>query len=108
VCSVAITNQQREFLGNRVYLRVQVENKGNATARNVEVYANELRRPADNNWDVIKAFPVMNLRGADLGTLYWPQIVPGTRAHCDVAHVHDAARRKEVGEESTRLSIDPA
>jgi hypothetical protein len=54
---VAITNQEREFLGNRVYLRVQVENKGNATARNVEVYANELRRrrPADNNWDVIKA-----------------------------------------------------
>jgi hypothetical protein len=94
---VAITNQEREFLGNRVYLRVQAENKGNATVRNVEVYANELRRrrPADNNWDVIKAFPVMNLRWTDLGTLYWPQIVPGMRAHCDVAQVHDPARRKE-------------
>jgi hypothetical protein len=88
--SVAITNQASgEFLGDRAYLRVQIENKGNATARNVEVYANELRRrrPADNTWEVIKESPVMNLRWADLGAMYWPQIVPDMRAHCDVAHV---------------------
>jgi hypothetical protein len=108
--SVAVTNQAGVFLGDRVYLRVQIENKGSATAANVEVYANELRRrrPADDTWEVIKEFPVMNLKWADLGALYWPQIVPGMRAHCDVAHVHDPARRNEVGEESTRLSIDPS
>jgi hypothetical protein len=37
--AVAITNQAGVFLGDRVYLRVWVENTVNAAARNVEVYA---------------------------------------------------------------------
>jgi len=84
-----------------VYLRLWIENKGNATARNVEVYAKGLRRRrADNTWERVAAFPPMNLKWANLlgGQIYFPIISPEMGKHCDVAHVADAANRAALGE----------
>jgi hypothetical protein len=44
------------------YLRVLIENNGNETARNVEVYAKELNRKLeDGRWKRVSEFPPMNL-----------------------------------------------
>jgi hypothetical protein len=90
-----------------VYLRLRIENKGNATARNAEVYIDELRRKrADGSWEVVKAFPPMNLRWANKeGAIYFPSISPGMGKHCDLAHVTDPARRYMLGEDNPKLGI---
>lgn len=94
------------FVADSVYLRVWVENVGNATARNVEVYAKELRRRrADTNWERVSAFPPMNLRWANLGTIYFPSIAPEMGKHCDVGHVVDPARRHLLKEDAPRLDL---
>ena len=94
-------------LGDLIYLRVWIENTGNAEARNVEVYASELRRlRAVGSWERVEAFPIMNLRWANAGgTMYWPIIVPGMGKHCDVAHITDPARRAALREDSPKLSL---
>jgi hypothetical protein len=75
------------------YLRLWIENRGNATARNVEFYAQELRRQrADGTWERVAAFPPMNLKWANLsGRIYFPSISPEMGKHCDVAHVKKKA-----------------
>ena len=94
--------------GDRIYLRVWVMNVGNAAAKNVEIYAKELRSlRADGKWEVVKEFPPMNLKWADLGTMYWPLIAPQMGKHCDIAHIHDPERRAETFEESKRLGLAP-
>src|SRR5713101_672555 len=61
--AAALTTRSGEFIADAVWLRLWVENIGNATAKNVEVYAQELlRRRADNSWESVGAFPPMNLR----------------------------------------------
>ena len=95
-----------EFLGNRVYLRVWVENDGNATARNVEVYASQLRvLRAESKWEIVKSFPTMNLKWADIGQMFWPIIAPDMGKHCDVVHITDPAKRVVLGEDSPRLRL---
>jgi hypothetical protein len=83
-----------------VYLRVWIENVGNTTARNVEVYARELRRQrADHQWERVQAFPPMNVVWANAGTIYFPSIPPRMGKHCDICHVVDPQRRGIVPDE---------
>jgi len=105
---VPTTNLAGVPTGDRIYLRVRVTNSGNAAAKSAEVYARELRkfRP-DGQWETVKDFPPMNLKWADIGSMYWPSISPDMGKHCDVVHVHDPARRRDVGEESMRLALPP-
>lgn len=106
--SVPVTDNVGTFLGDRVYLRVWVENTGNAAAKNVEVYASELRYlRADHKWERIKSFPSMNLKWADIGFLFWPLIAPKVGKHCDVVHITDPAKRLRLGEDAPRLLLDP-
>lgn len=104
--SVPFTSQDGVFLADSVYLRLWVENFGNATARNVEVYAKELRRKrVDGEWERVTAFPPMNLNWANLGNIYFPGIAPGMGKHCDIAHISDPARRRYLGEDVPKLGL---
>src|SRR5450755_1028384 len=72
--SVPFTNKDSgEFIADCIYMRLRIENTGNATAKNCEVYAQELRRQrADGAWERVSAFPPMNLKWANIGTIYFP------------------------------------
>jgi hypothetical protein len=96
VCvSVPITNRiDGTFIADSIYLRLWVENTGNATARNAEVYAEQLRRQrADGTWEQVTSFPPMNLKWADVGAIYFPMIAPEMGKLCDLGHIADPAHR---------------
>jgi len=96
---VPIIARDGSFTANAVYLRLWVENTGNATGRNVEVYAMELRcKRMDENWERVGTFPRMNLRWANDGTVFFPSIAPAMGKHCDVAHITDPSKREQLGE----------
>ena len=89
-----------------LYLRLWVTNIGNATANNAEVYANELlRQRADKTWERVTEFPPMNLKLSNLGSIYFPRVVPGMGKHCDIGHIVDPTRRRDLREENPRLNL---
>lgn len=94
------------FVADSIYLRIWVENVGNATAKNAEVYASGLRRRrADGTWEQVGAFPPMNLTWANIGTIYFPSIAPEMGKHCDVGHIVDPTRRHLLREDAPRLAL---
>jgi hypothetical protein len=104
--AVPFTKQDGTFIANSLYIRLLVENIGNATAKNAEVYANELlRRRADKTLERVDGFIPMNLKWSNLGDIYFRYIVPGMGKHCDVGHIVDPARRSILGEENPRLGL---
>lgn len=105
--AVPFTAPDGTFIADSLYLRLWVENVGNATAKNAEVYAKELRRQrADGTWERVGAFPPMNLRWANLsGGIYFPSIAPGMGKHCDVGHIADPARRHLLREDAPGLAL---
>lgn len=104
--AVPFTASDGTFLADSVHLRLWVENTGNVTAKNAEVYAKELRRQrADGTWERVGAFPPMNLKWANVGTIYFPSIAPEMGKHCDVAHIVDPARRHLLYEDAPRLAL---
>ena len=104
--SVPLTEQDGTFVADSIYLRVWVENVGNATAKNVEVYAKGLRRRrADGTWEHVTTFPPMNLKWANIGAIYFPSIAPKMGKHCDVGHIVDPSRRHLVGEDAPKLAL---
>jgi hypothetical protein len=91
-----------------IYLRLWVENIGNATAKNVEIYANGLKRKrADGTYERVPTFPPMNLKWANLvpRTMYFPGIAPKMGKHCDVGHIIDPSRRDNIPEEIPKLEL---
>jgi hypothetical protein len=94
------------FVAHSIYLRARIENIGNVTAKNVEVYAKALQRQRlDKTWEPVAAFPPMNLKWADIGLMYFPSIAPEMSKHCDIAHISDPARRQLLNEEVPRLGL---
>src|SRR5947207_173282 len=57
----------RAFISDTIHVRLFVENVGYRTARDVEVYAWELRRFDPGGWRKVETFPPMNLVWADVG-----------------------------------------
>jgi hypothetical protein len=106
--AVPFTQPDGTFVANSVYLRLWVKNAGNATAKDVEVYAKELRRKrADGTWERVAPFPPMNLKWANAGGLiYFPSIAPEMGKHCDLGHIVDPERRHLLREDSPRLQLD--
>ena len=52
-----------KLVADMLYLRIWVKNIGKASAKLVEVYANELvRKRADGEWERVIEFPPMNLK----------------------------------------------
>jgi hypothetical protein len=47
----------------------------------------------------------MNLKWANVGTIYFPSIAPEMGKHCDVGHIVDPARRHLLGEDAPRLAL---
>lgn len=93
-------------VADSVYLRLWVENVGNATAKNVEVYARGLRRRrADDVWERVGAFPPMNLNWANVSSIYFPSIAPEMGKHCDLGHIVDPSRRHALHEDAPRLAL---
>ena len=94
-----ITNAQTgEKITDAIYLRLWVENVGNAAAKNVEVYAQTLRRQrADGQWEMYETFPPMNLRWSNVPFLVYPVISPKMGKHCDCVHIVDPVKRAESG-----------
>lgn len=104
--AVSFTERDGTFVADSIYLRLWVENIGNATAKNVEVYAKELRRQrADGTWERVGTFPPMNLKWANVGTIYFPGIAPGMGKHCDVGHIVDPEFRHLLREDAPRLAL---
>jgi hypothetical protein len=100
------------LIANCVYLRLWVENVGNATARYVEVYARELRqRRADRKFKRVEPFPPMNPKWVHLPgfapPMYFPMIAPNMGKHCDIGHIVDPAQRTQPGlsEENPALGL---
>src|SRR5208282_1353689 len=91
------------------YLRVLVENSGNETARNVEMYAKELNRESkDGRWERVDDFPPMSLiwSNSDRASTL-PFLPPGSRRHCDVGHILDPKDRKSMeGEDRSDLELE--
>jgi hypothetical protein len=104
--AVPFTAQDGTFLAHTVHLRLWVENVGNATAMNAEVYAKELRRQrADGTWERLGAFLPMNLGWSHVGGIYFSRIAPEMGKHCDIGHVTDPAGRHSVGEDAPALGL---
>jgi len=104
---VPFTTAEGAFLLTAFYLRLWVENVGNTTARQVEVYAKELRRKlADGRWQRVDAFPPMNLKWSDVGGLYFARIAAKMGKHCDLGHIVDPARRSVINENAARLALN--
>jgi hypothetical protein len=104
--AVPMTRPDGTFVTNCVYLRLWIENTGNATAKNAEVYAKQLRRQrADGTWERLSSFPPMNLRWADFHMMYFPSISPEMGKHCDLGHIVDPACRHLLNEDRPSLGL---
>ncbi|HJT70076.1 MAG TPA: hypothetical protein VJ731_07750 [Terriglobales bacterium] len=104
--AVPMARPDGTFLADSIYLRIFIQNEGNATAQDVEVYAMQLRRQrADQSWETVDSFPPMNLIWSNFGGAMYARIVPGMGKHCDVGHIVDPARRQVVAEDSPRLGL---
>jgi len=104
--AVPFTGPDGTFVANSIYVRLWVENIGNATAKNAEVYAKELRRQrAEGTWARVDAFPPMNLAWSNGHIMYFPIIAPEMGRHCDVGHIVDPARRHLLREDAPRLAL---
>jgi hypothetical protein len=91
---VSIPLSGGNFVADCIYLRLWVENIGNATANNAEVYAQQLRRKRlDGKWERVGSFTPMNLKWANIGSIYFPMIAPEMGKHCDLGHIIDPAGR---------------
>lgn len=101
--AVPFTTSDGTFVANSIYLKLWIENIGNAAAKNVEVYATELRKLADGEWRRISALPPMNLKWAHIGVMYFPTIAPQMGKHCDLGHIVDPLRRHLIPRENAPL-----
>jgi hypothetical protein len=98
--------QNGTFVADLIYLRLWVENCGNAPARNVEVYARILKRQRiDGTWEKVNLFPPMNLKWANIGNIFFPRISPEMGKHCDIGHIVDPSRRHLLNEDSPKLDL---
>ncbi|MBE3139809.1 MAG: hypothetical protein IMZ53_04400, partial [Thermoplasmata archaeon] len=76
------------------YFRLRVSNQGNYPATNVEVYASELYRLADDgSWSKVDHFLPMNFKWSHLGQPAMPIIHRGMDKLCDIGHIIDPSKR---------------
>jgi len=104
--AVPFTDKDGGRIADSIYLRIWVENIGNATAESVEVYAKELHRQReDGRWETVSSFPNMNLVWSNIRAMLFPSISPEMGKHCDVGHITDPASRHHMRESNPRLHL---
>lgn len=93
--------------GLSYYLRLKVENTGNDTARDVEVYATKLmqKQKASGEWELVKTFPPMNLVWSNTpiepffsDPLYLRFLAPDVSKYCDIAHISEPVAESYIVE----------
>ena len=105
-CHAVPITRNGTFVADSFYLRIWVKNVGNATAKNAEVYAEDLQRQrADRTWERVVEFPPMNLKWANIQKMYFPIIAPEMGKHCDIGHIVDPSQRHHLSEDSPRLNL---
>jgi len=75
------------------YFRIWVENKGRTSAKNVEVFAKELKKKNESKFEKVSLFCPMNLTWSHFGEMLFPAIHPGMGKHCDVFHIVHPSKR---------------
>lgn len=95
------------FVANSIFIGIWVENVGNATAKNAEVYAKALQRKrVDGVWERVLGFAPMNLKWANIDRMYFPSIAPQMGKHCNVGHIVDPSCRHLMPTENvSRLGL---
>jgi len=95
------------------YMRIQVGNDGGVPAKDVEVFAAELRIDQSGDWKRLTTFLPMNLVWSHMQSqgkppvIYYPMISPHMSKHCDLANIVDPARRAGSIEENPALGLTP-
>jgi hypothetical protein len=108
-----LTNRQTGVQAACYYFRIRVRNGGNARAKNVEVFVEEVsHRRADGVFQRQEDFLPLNLLWSHYGQPYFPSIPPGVYKHCDFGHVVDPSLRnkfpREDHERLGRLGMQPS
>jgi hypothetical protein len=87
------------------YFRVRVQNNGNAIAKTVEVFVEQVwQKRADGIFQKWEDFLPLNLLWSHYRQPYFPSIPPGVYKHCDFGHIVDPSlRHKFLGEDHPRL-----
>jgi hypothetical protein len=108
--AVPVTNTLTgEFIADSIYLRILVENDGNATAQSTEVYAKELRvQRLDGTWEIVSSFPPMNLVWTNLNGAAYTRILPGKSKHCDIGHIINPSHRDRLSGELPAFGLSPS
>jgi hypothetical protein len=95
------------------YYLLEIWNKGNVSARNVEVLIVDVQRKEGTSFKMIDSFLPDNLKWSTLFDVsgdrliskrYCEYISPDSFKHCNLGHIHDPAYRKADGDDS-HLSI---
>jgi len=77
-----------------VYMRVKVENRGNSTARGVEVFAERLaKEQQDGSYRNVTAFDPMNLVWSHIGSPIMEAIPPRMHKYCGLGRIFDPQKR---------------
>lgn len=77
------------------YLRLEVSNRGNARANQVEVFAKKLeKKQADGSYRERTEFDPMNLRWSHWETPIIDGISPKMPKYCELAHIYEPAKRQ--------------
>jgi hypothetical protein len=93
------------------YLRIRISNKGNHPATNVQIYASELYRLADDDsWSNVDHFMPMNLKWSHIDQPVMPIIHRGMDKLCDLGHIIDPSWRNNfpLDEPNEDLIRDPS
>lgn len=91
------TTPEITFLDPCYYYRLKVRNIGNAAAREVEVYATQVKQWTDSGWSDFTQFIPQYLSWSLLrGTTSLPIIPPKASRYCDLGHVLNPVERANV------------
>lgn len=78
------------------YFRLRVINTGNCEAREVEVFAKDLKWHNRGEFERVDRFTPMNLLWSDVRQPFLPILSPQIPRHCDLAHVVKPRNKKSL------------
>jgi hypothetical protein len=82
------------------WFRMTVSNRGNQTAKNVEVVVSQLRRKVGDVWERVAEFLPCNLGWTHTSQQYMPLLLPQTTKEVELGRILDPAARLEFDGES--------
>jgi hypothetical protein len=86
-------------LGDVWYFRLAITNKGNAVARDVQVFLASVEQLTDGKFVPVKRFSPMFLKWAHVGAVTTPALWPEMPRFCDLVHITDPTYRRSLRED---------